>query len=192
MEEIWKDIEGFEGIYQVSNLGKVRSLDRYVNTAILHSKLKKTKGRILKQSCNIHGYSFVSLGKKPKPYSVHRLVAKTFIPNPKNKEFVDHINTVRTDNRVENLRWATRSENNRNPNTTAKQSLYRKGRTLSENTKKKLKETAQKYKIICIETNYCYESIKECAKKTNIDAGHIGQVCRGKRKTAGGFHWKYA
>lgn len=189
MEEIWKDIEGFDGIYQVSNLGRVRSLDRYVNTAIRHSEVRKTKGRILKQGCNVHGYSVVSLGKNHKTYTVHRLVAKAFIPNPENKPEIDHINTIRKDNRAENLHWVTRSENNKNILTLEKQRRSKIGNVQSEESNFKRKESATKCKIQCIETNTFYESIKDCGRKTGINPSHIGQVCRGIRKTAGGFHW---
>lgn len=98
--EIWKDIPGYEGLYQVSNLGNVR------RTKLLKKYYDKTKG-----------YDVISLSKngKSKIAKVHQLVAKTFIPNPNNKPEINHINTIRTDNRVENLEWCTRSENSNNP-----------------------------------------------------------------------------
>ena len=105
--EIWKDIEGYEGLYKISNLGRVKSLN-YNNTG---------KERILKLGGNRGNYPQVELGKNGERRTclVHRLVAEAFIPNPDNKPCVDHINTIKTDNRVENLRWVTRKENANNP-----------------------------------------------------------------------------
>lgn len=120
MDEIWKDIEGFEGIYQVSNMGRVRSLDRYIKCG---SGVRLMKGQIMLPILKKDGYYQVALwknGGKPKWCTVHRLVAQAFIPNPDCKPQIDHVNTIKTDNRVENLRWATQEENNRNPITLGK------------------------------------------------------------------------
>ena len=107
MKEIWKDVIGYEGLYQVSNLGRVKSLDRFCIDG------RKRYGQIMKQVITNGGYFAVGLrkGKGQKRYLVHRLVAEAFIPNTDNKPCVDHINTIRTDNRVCNLRWCTYKEN---------------------------------------------------------------------------------
>lgn len=112
--EIWKPVKGFEGLYEVSNMGNVRSVDRYVMSGN-HCCL--LKGKPIKACYNSDGYLIDGLYKngKRKRYFVHRLVAEAFIPNPKNLPCVDHINTVRDDNSVENLRWCTRKENSNNP-----------------------------------------------------------------------------
>jgi DNA-binding Xre family transcriptional regulator len=111
MEEIWKDIEGYEGIYQVSSLGRVKSLARVItrSTGADYSVIE----RILKTANNPSGYevAILSTNGKMYPVTVHRLVAKAFIPNPENKETINHKNGVKTDNRVSNLEWHTRSEN---------------------------------------------------------------------------------
>lgn len=112
--EIWKDIEGYEGIYQVSTLGRVRSIDRVTKVGNIY---KNYKGRVLTPSKNPAGYKTVSLIKEghKKTHTIHTLVAKAFIPNPENKEEVDHINTIKEDNTIYNLRWTTRLENINNP-----------------------------------------------------------------------------
>ena len=112
MEEIWRDIEGYEKLYQVSNLGRVRSLDRVITTK--YGVVYPYKGRILKMKKNNSGYSVVSLSKdgKVKDFLIHRLVAKAFIPlEDYNGMEVNHINFDRNDNNVNNLEWITRKEN---------------------------------------------------------------------------------
>ena len=110
MEE-WKAIKGYEGLYEVSNLGRVKSLERKVKHPIVREKTIKEK--ILKYNIDNNGYLYVTLYKdgKSKSFKVHRLVAIAFIPNPNNKPDIDHINTNKKDNRIENLRWVTKEEN---------------------------------------------------------------------------------
>lgn len=110
MSEIWKDIKGFEGSYQVSNLGRVKSMERKIPHNV-HSGFRTIRERILKNQDNSNGYKFVVFGYKGKINYIHRLVAKEFIINTENKHEVNHINGLKDDNRVENLEWCTHSEN---------------------------------------------------------------------------------
>lgn len=129
--EIWKDIAGYEGLYQVSNIGRVRSLN-----------YRRTKGlvHILRPGRHLNGYLYVNLGRhidgkwEGRNHRIHRLVAEAFIPNPENKREVDHCDGNINNNSAVNLRWATPTENMRNPITLSK----RIGRHLPEETRRKI------------------------------------------------------
>lgn len=142
MKEIWKDIEGYEGKYQVSNYGRVKSLS-YRQTG---------QERVMRLWFDARGYLRVALykGDERKYYTVHRLVAQAFIPNTDNKPCVDHISTDKTDNRVENLRWVTLKENSNN--------LLTKKRLIGNQRRAK--------KVFC--ENTIYDSIKYCAEHYNV------------------------
>ena len=107
MNEIWKDVVGYENIYQVSNLGRVKRLQTLVKNK---NGYRLVNERLLKIPSYIYESVFLSNGTINQQY-VHRLVATAFIPNPHNKSYVNHINGIKTDNRVENLEWVTNSEN---------------------------------------------------------------------------------
>ena len=110
-EEIWRDIENYEGFYQVSNQGRIKSLDRYVNSKNGSVQLKK--GKILKPNIDNGGYLGVSLqfNSKVKFVRIHRLVAITFIPNPNNLPIVLHKDDNPANNNVDNLKWGTHQDN---------------------------------------------------------------------------------
>lgn len=118
--EIWKPVVGYEGVYEVSSFGKVRSLKR-TRKGKCESECG-VKERLLKPSKHTKGYLVCGLSKdgKLKYFKVHRLVAEAFLPNPENKEQIDHINTIKTDNCISNLRWVTPKENTNNPLTREK------------------------------------------------------------------------
>lgn len=110
--EIWKNIKDYEGYYQVSNLGNVRTLDRVVKDTT-KNRTQRIKGRILKQTDNGRGYKLVFLSKdrKRKNYYVHRLVAEHFIENPKHLREVNHKDFNKSNNCIDNLEWVTSAEN---------------------------------------------------------------------------------
>jgi hypothetical protein len=115
MEEIWKDVAGYEGLYEVSNMGKVRSVDRYVNAGGVNNngRLSLKKGKILNCSLTKRGYTRVSLSKESKTQQafIHRIVALAFLESIKGKNNVNHINGIKEDNRACNLEFVNQREN---------------------------------------------------------------------------------
>lgn len=167
MKEIWKPIKDYEGLYEVSNFGKVKSIPR-------NGTIKETK--ILKQYIDRYGYLYVALSKNDsqKKKKVHRLVAEAFIPNPENKPEVNHKWGIKTDNRASELEWATTSENLKH----AIENKLRKTRNVVQYNRDG--ELIKKW-----------SSSKEASKALNIDDSSIYKCCKGKRKTVGGYIWRY-
>lgn len=182
MEEIWKDIEGFEGLYQVSNLGRVKHLQGY----------NHKKEFVLTPYLDDKGYFHVSLSKenKIKKRLVHRLVALTFLDNHRQCKEVDHINGVRNDNRVENLRWCTRKENCNYPlyrENSSKDGCWMYQRNLELHPRAR-KVGQYDMNGILIQV---WLTAKEAEQKTGIKRSGICQCCKGYRNSAGGYKWKY-
>jgi len=192
-KEIWKDIDEF---HQVSNIGRVRSLDKYTVDTI--GRLQFHKGKVMKQKKDKDGYLIVPLGKTT--FRVHRLVAEAFIPNPHNLPYVNHKDEnpsnnfvyVNTDGTVDieksNLEWCD-AKYNANYGTKIERS---KMHTDWKAAAKKRKKTILQFDI---DGNYIreFESIKEASELLCIDASSITHHLKGTRhkKQAGGFIWKY-
>lgn len=160
MEEEWRTIAAKEG-YLVSLFGRVKN--------------GKT-GHILTPSCNKKGYALVHI--YPKCYQVHRLVASSFLPNPLGKTQVNHKNGIKNNNRVENLEWASQSDNIRH-------AIYVLEKTTG---------TLKRVPIRCVETGELFPSMRAAARAKNGSVGPISKLLNGKegRKTALGFHWELA
>lgn len=182
MSDIWKDIDGYEGLYQASNTGKIRSLDRIMLNRWGNGERHK-RGKLMKFDLTSNGYLAVNLSKDGigKRFLVHRIVAQCFIPNPENKPCIDHINTDRTDNRVENLRWVTHRDNQNNPVTKSKMKL----------NKSKAKPILQ----FSLDDKFIkrWNSCSDIVRELGYNQGSISACCRNKKNyfTAYGYRWGF-
>lgn len=182
MTEIWKDITGYEGLYQVSNLGRVRSLDRYVTHSRGVVKYIR-KGCVLKQNTDKGGYKYVGLYKdgKVKYIKVHRLVAQVFLHNPDNLPEVNHIDENKSNNRVDNIEWCSHKQN---CNHGTRNERMSKNKLNYQSYSKPVLQYTKDGQFVAE-----YPSIAEAER--NIKLTNIQSVLNGNRKTAGGYIWKY-
>lgn len=191
IEEVWKDVVGFEDRYEVSNFGNVRSKgfrtsNRFIKSCIIKPAIKK------------NGYLQVSLhdglGSK-KNKLIHRLVAEAFIPNPDNKSCIDHVNAIKKDNRVSNLRWVTHKENNNNPLTRmriilSKRNVKREKFIMSDEHKKAISKG--KYKPICLFTREGlfveeFANSKDVCDFLGVKDWKLYELLRGEIKSIGNY-----
>lgn len=175
--ECWRWIPGFEGLYQVSTRGRVRSVDRWITYP--DGSKRFFKGRILKPTLDKYGYLLVTLSRdgKKRPFKIHRLVAMAFIPNPENKPQVNHLDENPCNNVVENLSWASAKEN-----LTWGTGIERRAASLSKPVQAINPSTGE----VVLE----FPSIIEAERK-GFNQGNIYSCCRGKRKTHKGYMWRY-
>lgn len=176
--EIWKDIKGYEGLYQVSNLGNIKSLKR--NT---------THERILVPRVGRDGYKYVGLCKDGiiKTKKIHRLVAETFIPNPTNLSQINHKDGNKINNLLENLEWCNASYNQKHAIKLGLVSHWMKGKTGKDCP---FSKKVDQYTLnnIFIKT---WDSMSDVKRELGLPVSNISLVCQGKKKTYGGFIWKY-
>lgn len=167
--EVWKDILGYEGKYQISNKGRVKSLPRNEKFC------KRTEELILKTFVCGSGYQEVILtdhGKR-QPMLIHRMVAEAFVPNTEGKREVNHKDGDKFNNDYTNLEWATPSENIRHSYDVLQTKHYSRD-------------------VVCVETGEVFGGLKEAADKYGLQSPLIWKCCNGTQKTTGGYHWRYA
>lgn len=181
-EEIWKDIEGYEGYYQVSNFGRVKCLDTIVKCKSGFVRLKKTK--IMKPHITKKGYlqNPLTNESKQKWFLTHRLVAEAFIPNPHNFPCVNHKDEDKTNNNVDNLEWCDHKYNDNYG-------------TRNKRLKEKIKNVPKKSKPVLqydLEGNFIKEwkNVSECGRNGYYQ-NSISLCCNGKQKTHRGYKWRY-
>lgn len=189
MEEIWKDIKDYEGIYQISNLGIIKSLEKKRNNKY-GSYIQKEK--ILKDAINNKGYKYIRLTcRKKKKFYIHRLVAEAFIPNLENKPYINHIDCNPLNNRADNLEWCTPQENTNH--------MINLKRNIRTNIWcKRLKETQIKSKgrkVVRIDKfggTKEYRYLNE-VKNDGFSVGCVCNCCQHKKgwRTHKGFIWEY-
>lgn len=180
MQEIWKDVKGYEGRYQVSNLGRIKSVRAWRGNK--HAK------KYIEQETMVNGYvgntGYVYVHLDGKNCTLHRLIAKTFIDNPKNKPQVNHIDGNKLNNNVNNLEWCTNKENAVH--------ARENGLLLDRDNVCSIKN-GKRIKQFDINGNYIrtWDSAKKAGITLNIDFSTIIKCCKGKRNKCGGYCWKY-
>lgn len=169
--EEWRDIPGYEGLYQASSFGRIRSVPHQIK-ANKDGGTRYTCASIKKSAQGWHGYMWVSLCKdgKSKTHSIHKLVATTFIKNPDNLPAINHIDAEKTNNHIANLEWVSVKENQLHA---SQMGLLGKP-------------------VICIETGTYFLNSRHAERQLGICSRNIRSACSGKVKSAGGYHWKWA
>ena len=177
VKEIWKDVVGYEGLYKVSNTGKIYAKQRMIKRKTrwgneAYCMIEEHKISFFKKQNGYLSTNLFKNGEQHKCY-IHRIVAEAFIENPQNKDEVNHKDFNKENNNVENLEWCSRAENHKH-------------------ALEKYKSFSNGKKIICIETGEVYKNSIEAGKKTCISPANIRMAISEKTKnhSAGGYHWK--
>lgn len=179
INEVWKDISGYEGLYQISNLGRVKSLERIDNNNHL------VKEKILKPNDDGagKGYLYVNLGRKGRAKKIHRLVAEAFMPNPENKKEVNHIDGDTKNNKIENLEWVTHQENCLHFTYVLGQHKaqykFRPVLITNDNISKKFRSV-----------NNAIRWIRENTKYKKANEGNVHKVMNNENRKMYGFRWE--
>lgn len=183
--ETWKDIEGFEGAYQVSDLGRVRSLDRWVSFPLNTRGCTgfQLRGRLLKQWPTKRGYLRVRLTKAMWMRLVHRLVAEAFCPNPEGKPQVNHIDGVKVHNAAVNLEWATGSENMRHAHASGLVDMKPQGLAKRKPVRGVSLDSGSEIH---------FDSAISACRLGGFNQSHVTQCVLGKERQHKGYVWSYA
>lgn len=183
MKEVWKDVLGYEGLYQVSNLGRVKSLFREVHYK--DGRIGHFPEMILRQGTNHKGYKVVYLSKSSskKTALVHRLVAKAFIPNPNSLPQINHKDEDKVNNTADNLEWCNAKYNNNYGGYRERMSKTLTNGPLAKSTQ----QFDLKGKLIKV-----WPSTIEIQRQLGFFASNIQKCCVGKIKTAYGYKWRYS
>lgn len=189
MEEIWKPVKNFENLYEISNLGRVKS----------HHKYGGLDNRIMKQKINRYGYSCVKLSNRghTRHVQVHRLVAETFLENPNDFPMINHKDENKLNNHVENLEWCNAQYNNTYghrlekafPKAWEKWSYTERGRAHMSKVGKARGKRCASFKDGKMLKEFA--SAAEAARYYNIKKTHVVYCCEGKSKARSGMQWKY-
>jgi NUMOD4 motif/HNH endonuclease len=184
--EYWQDIKGYEGYYQVSNYGNVKSLDRVitehpsVKNEQQTGKTQTLKGQILKPHTNSSGYYQINLNRKSirTTFAIHQLVAQAFLDNHLSKPLVNHINGIKTDNNVNNLEWATYSENLEHAYKNRLRRAVKINEVASKNYKRKLTEQqVREIKLLIAAKSL---TLKQIANQYDVGRSTIGFIKSGR------------